>query len=305
MTAYHRGLALCLLSATGFGFAAVFAKEAFSAGVTVPTLLSVRFTLAAVVLWAVVAVRRPRFPSRRVLLVWLGLGAVGYAMQSAFYFGALTQIDASLVGLLLYAYPALVLVLAYALRRERPERRKLVALAASSGGLVLLLGAGAGGSSMAPLGVVLALAAAVTYAVYITVAAAVPPDADLYLMTAVICTAAAVSIGTVGALTAGLTGGLRAPSASIGWLWVALLAMVSTAAAIILFLVGMRSIGAPAAALASCLEPVVTAASAFVVYGERLSAGQLLGAAAVLAAVIPLRGGSAPVLAEQTQVPPP
>lgn len=301
MTRYQRGLVLCLLSAAGFGFAAVFAKEAFSAGVTVPTLLSVRFTLAALVLWAFVAARRSRFPERRVLLVWLGLGAVGYAMQSAFYFGALTQIDASLVGMLLYGYPALVLLLAYALRRERPERRKLVALAASSAGLVLLLGAGAGGSSMAPLGVVLALAAAVTYAVYITVAAAVPPDADLYLMSAVICTAAAVSIGTVGALT----GGLHAPSASIGWLWVGLLAMVSTAAAIILFLIGMRSIGAPAAALASCLEPVVTAASAFVVYGERLSVGQLLGAAAVLAAVIPLRGGSAPVLAEQTQVPPP
>ena len=52
-----------------------------------------------------------------------GLGAVGYAMQSAFYFGALTRIDASLVGLLLYAYPALVLLLAYALRRERPGRQ--------------------------------------------------------------------------------------------------------------------------------------------------------------------------------------
>ena len=76
-TRAHRGIALCLVSAASFGVAAVFAKESFAAGVTVPTLLSARFGIAAVVFWAIVAARRPRWPSLRALLIATGLGARG------------------------------------------------------------------------------------------------------------------------------------------------------------------------------------------------------------------------------------
>ena len=55
-----RGVALCLASAVGFGAMAIFAKEAYAGGAGIPTLLAVRFTLAAVVLWALVLPRRAR-----------------------------------------------------------------------------------------------------------------------------------------------------------------------------------------------------------------------------------------------------
>src|SRR5437879_670441 len=97
-----RGVALCVVSAVGFGLMAIFAKEAYRGGAGVPTLLALRFTLAAAAFWAIVAVRRPARPERRTILAGLGLGAVGYALQAGAYFAALTRIDASLTSLLLY-----------------------------------------------------------------------------------------------------------------------------------------------------------------------------------------------------------
>ena len=85
------------------------------------------------------------------------------------------------------------------------------------------------------------------------------------------------------------SGSLRVPATPSGWLWLLPLALVSSVVSIGCFLAGLRLVGASTAAILSCLEPLVTAASAVVVFGERLTAGQAVGAAVVLAAVVLLR----------------
>jgi drug/metabolite transporter (DMT)-like permease len=284
-TRAHRGIALCLVSAASFGVAAVFAKESFAAGVTVPTLLSARFGIAAVVFWAIVAARRPRWPSLRALLIATGLGALGYSLQAACYFTALTKMNASIVAQLLYVYPALVLIMAVALRRESLNARKAAALACSAVGLTLLLRASGASGSMTVAGAALALGAAGTYAVYITVANGLPDDFDVYLLSAVVCTSGVLSTGGYSLVT----GNLHAPTTGDGWLWLALIGVVSTALAASTFLGGLKLVGASTAAIVSCLEPVVTTLSAVAVYGERLTLSQVIGGTAVLAAVVVLR----------------
>jgi drug/metabolite transporter (DMT)-like permease len=283
-TAGSAGAALLVGSATCFGLSVVFAKEAYAAGVTVSAMLTWRFVLAALVLWAVLGVRRPPRPSRHALLVCAGLGLVGYAAQSSLYFSSLTLLDASVAALLLYCYPALVTVLAIALRRESAERRKLAALACCALGLLLLLGIDGGAHAVTSHGVVLALGAAVTYALYITVADRLPAGTDLLWMSAVVCTGAAASLGSV-TVARGAT--LAVPVG--GWLWVTLLAVVSTVAGIVLFFAGLRHVGGPTAAIVSCVEPVVAALAGVVVYSEHLGTGQLLGGACVLGAVVILQ----------------
>ena len=98
----------------------------------------------------------------------LALGAVGYAMQSGLYFLALARMDASVLSLILYSYPALVTGAAILLRRESASRRRLVALVTASGGLVLVL-AGAGVGSLDLAGCALGAGAALTYTTYILV----------------------------------------------------------------------------------------------------------------------------------------
>ncbi|WP_051367347.1 DMT family transporter [Hamadaea tsunoensis] len=281
-TTSRTGAVLCLLSATGFGVSALFAKQAYAAGVTVPAMLTLRFVMAAALFWAIVAVRRPRLPRGRTLLICIGLGGIGYALQAGCYFGALQFIDGSLTGLLLYLYPALVTGLAIVLRRERPQRRGTIALASSAAGLLLVLGTGGGGKPVAVIGVLLAIGAAVTYALYLTVAAAVPADLDVFALSAVVCTSAAVTMETATLVT----GTAQAPGRPIGWLWIALLAIFSTVVPIALMLAGMRLVGAPTASILSCFEPAVTVLTTAVVYGERLTPGQAVGGAVILAAVV-------------------
>ena len=277
------GVVLCVVSGIAFGSAAVFAKESFASGWSVSSLLTSRFVLAAVVFWIVVAIRRPARPSGRSIAICVGLGAVGYALQSGFYFGALTRMNAAVVAQLLYIYPALVFLLALLRRRETLAARKLLALASTTLGLVLLLH---GGSGSWPLpGVLMALGAAVTYAIYITVASTLPSDLDPFLTAAIICTAAGLSLGAF----ATVTGSVSLPTEPIGWLWMGLFALISTVVAIITFLAGLRLVGPSAAAILSCIEPVVTAVSAALVYGERLTGWQIAGGAAVLGAVVLLQ----------------
>lgn len=274
------GVLWCLISAVGFGLSPIFAKGAYQSGVSVTEMLTGRFVIAAVVLWAVCAWRRPALPTPKVLFTAVGLGGIGYAVQALCYFGAVARIDASLAALLLYTFPALVTALAVALRRESLDRRKLAALGCSAVGLVLLLGLG-GVSEGGSTGVLLALGAAVAYSIYLTVADGLPADVDVYLLSAIVCTAAAITLG--------FAGGFQLPGTGEGWLWTGLLGLVSTVLAMATLFVGVRLLGAPTAAILSCAEPVVTLVSTSLVYGESLTPGQLAGGVAVLAAVLVLR----------------
>ena len=159
------GAALCLLSAACFGAMAIFGKLAYRAGVSPDTLLLVRFTLAAVILALLLAVR-PQLrgagaSGRRVVITGLGLGAIGYATQAGLYFSALRVMDASLLSLILYTYPVLVTVAAVLLGRDRLSPARVAALTAASGGTLLVL-LGAGGGTVNPVGAVLAFGSALT-----------------------------------------------------------------------------------------------------------------------------------------------
>jgi drug/metabolite transporter (DMT)-like permease len=283
---HRRGVALCLLSAVGFGLMAVFAKKAYAHDVSVLTLLAVRFTLAACAFWAIVASRRALGhrtvpPARRVVLAGLALGAVGYAAQSGGYFGALTRIDASLTALLLYVYPALVFVGALLLGREHIDRRRIVALVLATGGATLVL-AGSGTGHLDALGVALGLSAAVAYSVYILVADRVVGGIDAFLLSALIATGAASTLWVAGLVSGTLNLGFDLA----GWGWIVCLALGSTVVAISAFLAGLPKVGPATASIVSTVEPMVSVGMAMVVFGERLGVVQVAGGSLVLAAVV-------------------
>ncbi|MET9276107.1 DMT family transporter [Kribbella sp. NPDC003557] len=274
------GRLFCLLSAATFGVMAVFGKLAYDAGVSVDALLLVRFGLAGVLLVAVALARGAlRSLPRRAVLTGLGMGVFGYAAQSGLYFSALARIDASLVALLLYLYPVLVMVGAIALRRERASRRRIGALAVALAGIGLVL-SGAMTGRFDLLGVLLALGAPIVYTCYILVGDSLTADVPPLALTALVCTGA---FGTF--LVLGLFRGTDLTFAPIGWLWLAAVALVSTVAAILFFFAGMARVGPSVASILSIFEPVVTVVAAALVFGEQLSPVQWFGGALVLASV--------------------
>ncbi|WP_432877777.1 DMT family transporter [Kribbella sp. CA-245084] len=260
---------------------AVFGKLAYDAGVSVDALLLVRFGLAGGLLLIVALARGSlRNLPRRAVLTGLGMGVFGYAAQSGLYFSALARLDASLVALILYLYPILVMVAALALRRERASRRRVWALATALVGIGLVL-SGALSGQFDVLGVLLALGAPIVYTGYILVGDSLTADVPPLALTALVCTGA---FGTF--LVLGLFRGVDLDFAPIGWLWLAAVALISTVAAILLFFAGMARVGPSVASILSIFEPVVTVGAAAVVFGEQLSATQWIGGALVLSAVL-------------------
>jgi drug/metabolite transporter (DMT)-like permease len=280
------GAALCILSAAAFGTMAIFGKLAYDEGLSVGDLLLVRFGLAAVALVAIAAaVGTLRGLARRTVIHGLLMGAVLYTTQSTLFFSALERMDASVLALLLYTYPALVTLAAILLRRERATTRRFAALGLALLGTGLVL-AGAGTGGLDPLGTVMGLAAAATYSGYILigdrVVAGVPPLALAALVTAG---------ATASFATAGLIRGIELPQTAAGWGWVGAMALLSTVVAILAFFAGLARVGPSAAAILSTFEPVVTVVLAAAAFGEQLTGLQLAGGALVLLAVVVLQSG--------------
>ena len=209
------------------------------------------------------------------------MGAIGYATQSGLFFGALERMDASLLALILYVYPALVLVGAVALGRECASARRVAALAIALAGTALVL-VGAASGSLDALGTAMGFGAAVAYTIYILtgdrVGAGVPPVA----LAALVCAGATVTFG----VTSSVRGGPELGFGAGGWAWVGAIAVVSTVGAMLAFFAGLARVGPSAASILSTLEPVVTVALAAAAFGESLGAVQLVGGALVLSAVI-------------------
>jgi len=217
--------------------------------------------MAAMVMVAIVAVRRSPLPRGRTLFGLILMGAVGYVGQSLTYFTALTLASASLVSLLLYLYPAIVTMLSAWFFKERLTPLKLGALMLALGGTVLTIGPT--GNGRLP-GILLALAAAVIYSGYILVGSRLMPHASaIRSSTIVITSAALVYIGIVAVR------GPVFPSTLPGWGAVVAIALISTVLSIVTFFAGLERVGPSKASTLSTLEPVVSVGLAILVLGKR------------------------------------
>ncbi len=285
MTADRRlGVLLALLSAASFGVMPVLTKVVYDDGADTFGVLSVRFTLASVALLALALWRREPFARGRTLLGLVLLGGIGYTIESLCYFAALERISAGLTALLLYAYPALVVLLSAVFLRHRPSRVAVVCVAVSAAGTALTIGPVGGGQG---IGVLLGLSAAVAYSAYIVISSRVT------LGLAPFATAAVVT-GSCGLAYDGLalSRGARLPTHVGPWLALLGVALFGTVVAIAAFFAALARLGPGDTAVMSTLEPVVSVVAAAVFLGETLTLVQLGGGGLVVGAVV--------VLARQT-----
>ena len=278
------GVALALVSATGFGVMPVLGKVAYDEGAEPVGVLAVRFAIAAVALLVLSRVLGQPLPRDRRLGALLLLGGIGYVGQALFYFTALERISAGLTALLLYVFPALVVVLSAVLLRERPRPLAAGCVALALLGTALTIGPVQGGQGS---GVALGLGAALVYAVYILASSRVT-GVGAFAMAAVVLSAAAVTTGGLAAVTRPAL-----PSSATAWLALVGVALVGTVVAVTAFFGALALIGPSDASVLSTVEPVVSVVVAGLVLGERLSATQVAGGAVVLVAVAVLaRSGS-------------
>ncbi|HBG17980.1 MAG TPA: EamA family transporter [Desulfobulbaceae bacterium] len=265
-------------SAIGFGAMAIFGKIAFGSGASTATVLFFRFLAAGTLMVMLMVSMRQQWPKGRDLAVLILMGGLGYAGQAFCFFSALHHATAGLTGLLLYLFPALVIVGSAILgRRKLTWSKVLLALLALIGILLTV----AGGLAGTPTGIAFGVGAALIYTVYILVGEGVTGRTGAVSAGCVIMLSAAVVFGVVMTVE-----GPTYPGTPAGWLAVAAIAVVSTLMPIVFFFAGMRRLGAGDASTLSTLEPVVTLFLAYVFLGEKLGPVQAAGAGLVIAAVV-------------------
>jgi len=278
------GVALALTSAAGFGVMPVLGKVAYDDGAEPVGVLAVRFVLAAAALLVLARLLGQPLPRDRRFGALVLLGGAGYVGQAMCFFLALERISAGLTSLLLYVFPALVVVLSAVLLRERPRPLSTGCVALALTGTALTIGPVQGGQGS---GVALGLGAALVYALYVLASSRVT-GVGAVAMSAVVLSAAAV---TTGGLALVVRPAL--PSSATAWLALVGVALLGTVVAVTAFFGALALLGPSDAAVLSTVEPVVSVAVAGLVLGERLTSTQLAGGALVLLAVTVLaRAGS-------------
>lgn len=286
------GAALVVISALGYATNPIFGKFAYQAGATPITLGIIRFVLADIALWLLVAFGRRKEPiSMRQSLQLIALGMLGAGPVTMLYFIALQHIGASLATGIFYTYPAMAAIVGL-VRGERMGPIGYGGLALTVGGTWLLLGNNFSGFSW--WGAALILASAVLYTAYMFVGAKMTQGFSPFVVSAHVTAGCAAIFLVVGA-------GTGQPMPGVGAILSgAALAFCATIVALTAFFAGLAAVGPTRAAIISTLEPVFTSILAVLFLDERLGMLQVLGIGLVaLGAVAAQMRGHVSTVTEQ------
>jgi drug/metabolite transporter (DMT)-like permease len=311
------GALLIVVAAFSFGTLGPVSRFAYDAGVTALGFVAWRALIGAVVLGLLLLVLRQRgarlvdlrrLPRREA--AGLLTAAIATALINLAIFVAFQHISIALALLAFYTYPAMVGAVSAFIGRERLDPTRLLALLLALGGMALVvlgeLGPAGGEVRLDLLGLGLALLAAAGNVVYVLGARAgfpsVPARQATFTLLALSEVCFVVIALATGAL-ASITGPLGQPATWPGLLFAGI---VGAAFPSVLFISGVRRIGAVRTSILMLLEPVVGAVLAALLLHEPLVAIQIVGGGFVLAgAALAQRrsgnvadGGVGPVIAE-------
>lgn len=278
---------MVLAATAALSFKAIVAKLAYAEGVSVATVLVYRFLLSLPLFWlgARLMLRGPvRLPGRREIGDTLITGCL-FFLATMCDFTSLSHIDAGLSRMILFTFPAQIMLINAVRSRRLPSLRQVVAFVVTYAGLAIavLPGREAVLERADWLGIAYAFGASSSYALFLVVSQPVimRMGSPRFTFISNLFTLAFILPYTL-ALGGGL-GILAVPAAGMAWL--GLLAVVCTVVPFFLLYEGMRLWGAERTGILALSGPAMTLAFAWPLLGERLTAWQGLGFLVVIAGV--------------------
>lgn len=306
---FRVGLLFAVASAFAFGSSGPFAKSLMEAGWSPTAAVTARLAGGALAMAVFASVIRPGWIRQacthaRIVILY---GLVPIAGAQFFYYNAVSHLSVGVALLLEYTAPLLVVGWLWATTRKRPTNVTLGGVALAVAGIMLVLGViGPGGLSGADInliGVGWGLAAAVCAACYFLMSDKVGghgPDGQAGLHPITLAAGGLV----VGAASVGLIGlaGVMPLTFTThdvviaGWTtsWlvpVIALALIPTAVAYTLGIVGISRLRPRFASLVGLSEVLFAVLAAWVLLGESVTATQAVGGVIVLGGLALARQG--------------
>ena len=285
------GMLLVAGAAILFASKGLFSKALYQRGVGFELLVAVR-ALLALPLFGWLALRPVPAPAQanatrpRLAAVFAAAlaGIICYYIGALLDFWALTLIDASIERVLLFSYPALVVLISSIMKRRMPETRLILALLVTYAGIFLAMG----GIDFVELrqnlfGAMLVLIAALTTAIYFLIGERYTQELGATRFAAIAMSSSAVALAIHFVMFRSVAE--LAPLAAHDWMLLGILAIACMFLPGLLQAEGVRRVGAQRAAIGSTVGPPATIVLAMLFLGERLNGWQLLGSGMIVVSV--------------------
>jgi drug/metabolite transporter (DMT)-like permease len=285
------GFGLVAVSGVSYAVQGILGKWAYTEGANVSTVLTLRYVIAAMVIALIVfgqkllqpAKSEPLDLEKRRLPALIVLGLL-WIPNSLFFFMALELIPASTAALIVFVFPALVVLWESVFFKVPLNRWKLGSLVLAFLGCALTvdpLSAFAVTATFSWLGVLFALTSAFSNSWYTIVAGMFTKGLSGMVVSLYIMPVAAIAF-TIYSLSTGnflfsMSVGAWVACSSIGLL---------TIFSVVTYLIGLKVIGASKASITASTEPASSIFLAFLFLAEPLTAAKLLGGALIIFAIL-------------------
>jgi len=290
-TSTHSALFLVFGATIALAFKGIVAKMAYASGMTVDAVLLVRFALAVPLFWLGVRWMTGGWTGGMTFRDWRDCAGMGALFFAATYgdFKGLSYIDVGLSRLILFTFPALVMLLSAAMDRRAPSLRQMIAFSITYGGLILVLAPrGMAALSVDQLtGIGWSFLSASTYAVYLTLSQKIMARIGSPRFTAASGSFTFVYM----VLMAGLLGGDVPLGVTLeGFGWGVVIAVACTVIPFFMLFEGIARSDAARASMISLSGIVITVTGAYFLLGETFTPLQIAGCALVLLGVLSVEG---------------
>lgn len=279
------GTLLVFLSSTGFATVPTFTMKIYEHDTNAMGVMSVRFTLAAALMFIIraVMVRDTPWPSIKntaKLLLW-GVCITGISLT---YFIAINDIDTGLAIVLFYANPLFIVFGSWIIWKKRPSKNVLISLVFTMIGVFITVGQ-IGNASLGA--VVLVLLSAIFFTIYLLGLSHSLEQTDVITSVVLVNAGGAISywllhVTSPGSLTS------EFPHDSVAWLYVAGLVIFGTVTPILAGFAGLKRVGPNMVSVLTTLEPVLAIAAGVIFLAEDLTVNRVIGASFVIGALIAL-----------------
>jgi drug/metabolite transporter (DMT)-like permease len=293
---FRLGLLLAVGSAFAFGCSGPFAKSLMEAGWSPTAAVTARLAGGALLMVIFATVVKPDWVREALQhsKTVVAYGLIPIAGAQLCYFNAVAHMSVGVALLLEYTAPILVVGWVWATSRRRPSGLTLTGVALAIAGIMLVLGIfGASGFTVAHInliGVGWALAAAVCAACYFLMSSSVATDGDG--LNSITLATAGLIVGAAAVATLGVTGLMpltftTTDAVVAGWTmsWlvpVIALALIPTAIAYTLGIMGIARLQPRFASLVGLSEVMFAVLAAWVLLGEAVTPTQAIGGVVVL-----------------------
>jgi len=246
---------------------------------------------AAILFFVLLGLKTPLRVPRGQWLRLAGLAFLNITCWNVLVAYGVAMIPSGRAAIIAYTMPVLAIPLSVWLLRERMNGRKLTGVVLGLGGLALLLGEQVSSMQAAPIGALLMLGAAGSWAIGTVAQKKFPVSIPVTAYTAWIMLIGGVPIFLMAAL---LDLGRHPPISAQAWLAIAYNVFVAFAWAHWAWIKIATSVSVTVFSLSMLMIPVVGVASGMVFLGERPSGPEVAAMLAILAALaavaIPRRG---------------